>query len=50
MNCKKPLTQIEQMQKKIAFRTAEGNITTDDLKKVLNDSLNKIERIKLYLY
>ena len=47
---KTPYIDRTNAKKIIAFRTAEGNITTDDLKKVLNDSLHKIERIKLYLY
>ena len=37
-------------KKIIAFRTAKGKINVGDLTKVLDDSLNKIERIKLYLY
>jgi len=47
---KTPYISRASAKKIIAFRTAEGTISVDDLTKVLNDSLNKIERIKLYLY
>lgn len=47
---KTPYISRTSAKKIIAFRTANGKISVDDLTKVLNDSLNKIERIKLYLY
>ncbi|MGD2004955.1 MAG: helix-hairpin-helix domain-containing protein [Flavobacteriaceae bacterium] len=47
---KTPYISRASAKKIIAFRTAEGTISVDDLTKVLDDSLNKIERIKLYLY
>lgn len=47
---KTPYISKSSAKKIIAFRTAKGKINVGDLTKVLDDSLNKIERIKLYLY
>jgi len=47
---KTPYISKASAKKIIAFRTAAGKISVEDLTKVLDDSLNKIERIKLYLY